>query len=417
MSFTTERFLIEAVEQCHLFKIMTYIKHGHNISIQNSRGQNLLIHVLKQHNSQDQFFEKKRFQVFQFLIKTCNLDPHIIDHHGKNVFNWAANLNCTQEALFLLRTYPGDINILNRDQSGLCSLHYAIEHGNEILVQAIVNYLLQYRLRFDIKDNHNNTPEELARKLGYEDLADYLAETSRSTVFLSREIQVAPQRPMTNKSKRMMIRKSSIASSSSSSSTSSSLNSLGSQNLIEAKIESAKNSNDWKTVAALRSPRKKSIEKNSNQLPISIIQISHPPTRSTTMLPKLSPIQLPTSSTSGGEPVHMLNLMQPQICPSYRQSFVPEYHQTSSPASHHPPPTIQRKMSTTSTHRLASLTNHRKRDSSASHVNGTMLHNGQPRSSLPPITKQRKQSIAPVRLADSVGMSKIRSKQLITAQN
>ena len=68
-------------------------------------------------------------------------------------------------------SYPGDIDILVRDQLGLCSLHYAIEHGNDILVHAIVDYLLQYRIRFDIKDNHNNTPEELARKLGYDEIS------------------------------------------------------------------------------------------------------------------------------------------------------------------------------------------------------------------------------------------------------
>ncbi|CAF4410124.1 unnamed protein product, partial [Adineta steineri] len=109
MSFKQERFLIEAVEQCDLFKIISHIKYGHNIHIQNNLGQNLLVHTLKQQNHQNRIFSRKRFQVFQFLITNCKLDPHVFDYCGKNVFNWAANLNCTQEALYLLHSYPGDI--------------------------------------------------------------------------------------------------------------------------------------------------------------------------------------------------------------------------------------------------------------------------------------------------------------------
>jgi hypothetical protein len=264
MSFKYERFLIEAIEQCHLHKIITFIKHGHNIHIQNNLGQNLLIHLLKQQNIQDPFFEKKRLQIFQFLITHCNLDIHTFDNYGKNLFNWTTNLNCTQEAIYLLHSYPGDIDILIRDQSGLCSLHYAIEHGNDILVHAIVDYLLQYRIRFDINDNHNNTPEELAKKLGYDHISDYLAETSRSTVFMSRKIPFYRQRPTTNKSKTTTTKSSMTTASSSS--LSSIPDSLEFYNVIESKIEAAKNLNDWKTVVLLRSYQKNPNGKKLNQL-------------------------------------------------------------------------------------------------------------------------------------------------------
>lgn len=263
MSFKYERFLIEAIEQCHLHKIITCIKHGHNIHIQNNFGQNLLIHLLKQQNVQDPYFEKKRLHIFQFLITHCNLDIQTFDVFGKNLFNWAANLNCTEEALYLLRSYPGDIDILVRDQSGLCSLHYAIEHGNDILIHTIVDYLLQYRIRFDINDNHDNTPEELARKLGYDQLSDYLSEASRSTIFMSRKIPSFYQRPMTNKSKTTIKSSASILSSSLSSSISSISDS---HHILESKIQTAKNLNDWKTVALLRTYQTNSNRKKLNQL-------------------------------------------------------------------------------------------------------------------------------------------------------
>jgi ankyrin repeat protein len=265
MSFKYERFLIEAIEQCQLQKILTCIKHGHNIYIRNNHGQNLLVHLLKQQNAQDVFFEKKRLQIFQFLITQCNLSIDEFDYHGKNLFNWAANLNCTQEALYLLQSYPGDIDILIRDYSGLCSLHYAIEHGNEILVHAIVDYLLQYRIRFDIIDNHNNTPEELARKLGYDHISEYLADTSRSTVFMSRNIPFYQQRL----SKSTLMTKVSMTTtsvSSSSSSTTSVLSITEIYQLIETKIEMAKNLNDWKTVALLRTYQRNLNRRKSNQL-------------------------------------------------------------------------------------------------------------------------------------------------------
>jgi hypothetical protein len=260
MSFTHERFLIEAVEQCHLNKIITLIKYGHNIHIKNNLGQNLLIHLLKQQNSQDPSFEKKRFQIFQFLIEHGKLDIHLVDYYGKNVFNWATNLNCRKEALYLLRSYSGDIDILTRDQSGLCSLHYAIEHGNKTLVDEMVNYFRQYRIRFDIKDNHNNTPEELARKLGYDKLADDLLEKCRSTVFFSREIPFTQQRLLTNKTKATINTKISMTTSSSSMSDPSEF-----YNLTEARIEAARNLNDWKAVAALRSNIKTPDRKKINQ--------------------------------------------------------------------------------------------------------------------------------------------------------
>jgi ankyrin repeat protein len=241
-SFKSEQHLLEAIEKCQLHKIIQLVKQGRNIHIRNTLGQNFLVYILQQ--QEDSLLSKKRFQMFQFLITNYNLNIHSFDHHGKNIFNWATNLNCTKEALYLLNSNPGDLDILVRDQTGSCSLHYAVEHGNDILVHAIINYLLRYRLRFDIKDAHNNTPEDLARKLGYEKIAHFLSEACRSTVFMSREI------PLTSKPKTIP----------------SSLSDLTEYfNSIEARIDAAKSLDDWKTVAALRASKINLNEKNSNK--------------------------------------------------------------------------------------------------------------------------------------------------------
>lgn len=270
MSFKYERFLIEAIEQCDLQKVINFIKHGHNIHLKNNLGQNLLIHLLKQQNYEDPSFEDKRLKLFQYLIEECNLDIHIVDYYNKNLFNWATNLDCTQEAIYLLDSYSGDLDLLKRDHSGLCSLHYAIEHGNEIIVHAIVNYFLHYRIRFDIKDNYDNTPEELARKLGYINMAEYLSDASRSTIFISREVSFLQHRPTSprlrttgtfrSKTGTNRLKTTTTLNTKSNMTTllsyeSSSvflLDTTELYNLFESKIEAAKNCNDWKTVAALR---------------------------------------------------------------------------------------------------------------------------------------------------------------------
>ena len=240
--FKSERHLLDAIEQCQLHKIIELVKQGHNIHKQNPLGQNFLVNILQQ---QKPSLSKKRFQVFEFLITNYNLNIHSFDHLGKNIFNWATNLNCTKEALYLLNSNPGDVDILVRDQSGSCSLHYAVEHGNDILVHAIVNYLLRYRLRFDIKDAHNNTPEDLANKLGYDKIGHFLSEACRSTVFMSREI------PLTDKFKTPSL--------------SSLLETSEYFSVIETKINAAKNVDDWKTVATLRALKKNPNEKNINK--------------------------------------------------------------------------------------------------------------------------------------------------------
>lgn len=263
MAFKTSRQkLLEAIDQCHLSKIISLVKHGHNIHVQNTFGQNFLVHILQQQR-QDSLLSKNRFQIFRFLIANYNLNIHSFDCYGKNLFNWAANLNCTQEALYLLHSYPGDIDILVRDHAGSCSLHYAVEHGNDILVYAIVNYLLRYRLRFDIKDARNNTPEDLAKKLGYDKIEHLLRQASRATIFLSREIpcqqQQQQQRPVTGKSKFTINTTSSISSLSL-------LDSSEYFNLLETKVNAAKTLDDWKTVAALRAFKRNTNEKNSNKM-------------------------------------------------------------------------------------------------------------------------------------------------------
>ena len=66
MSFTHERFLIEAIEQCHLYKIINYIKYGHNIHIENNLRQNLLVHLLKHQNCRDPFLKKNVYKFLNF---------------------------------------------------------------------------------------------------------------------------------------------------------------------------------------------------------------------------------------------------------------------------------------------------------------------------------------------------------------
>ena len=243
MTFKTDRHLLEAIEQCHWKKLVHSIKLGHHIHVQNDLGQNLLVYLLQQqYLEEDPSVNTKRLRIFRTLIVHGNLNIHAPDCYGKNLFNWASHLNCTEEARFLLRTSPGDLDILRRDHNGSCALHYAVEHGNDLLVHAIGNYLLRYRLRFDVKDALSHTPETLARKLGHTKIADFLAESGRSTIYLCRETpaQQSP-RPTSDHSK-----------SAASPTPSTIVDPFEPFHLMELRIAKAKSADDWKTVAALR---------------------------------------------------------------------------------------------------------------------------------------------------------------------
>ncbi|CAF2758862.1 unnamed protein product [Rotaria sp. Silwood2] len=378
MAFKSERHLVEAIEQCQLNKIIYFVEHGYNIHVQNTLGQNLLIHILQQ--QQNYLSLKKRFQIFEFLIKNYNLNIHSFDYYHKNVFNWAANLNCTREALYLLNSNPGDIDILARDKLGSCSLHYAVEHGNEILVHAIVNYLVRYRLRFDIKDAHNNTPEDIAKKLGYTKIGNFLAQACRSTVFMSREIPLQNLRPKTTKSKQTI-----------SSSTSSLLDSSENFNLMEEKINTAKRLDDWKTVATLRTSKKNLNEKNSNNILSSIPEINKN-TSSISSLPKLPLIN--NTKQSVGQSEQMLRLIEQQLSPSHRKPFIPNYRRSINMNTGFQRPGYgARKMSHASSCRRSSVLSLRKRDSELSQISVTTIHEIQNRFSLPAIYKSHRQSI------------------------
>ncbi|CAF1208871.1 unnamed protein product [Rotaria magnacalcarata] len=385
MAFKSDKQLVEAVEQCQLNKIINLIKHGYNIHVRNTLGKNFLMFILQQ---QDPLLAKKRIQIFRYLIEKHNLDIHLFDNHHKNVFNWATHLNCTEEALYLLNSYPGDINILERDQSGSCSIHYAVEHGNEILVHAIVNYLVRYRIRFDIKDSHNNTPEELAKKLGYNKIFNFLSQACRSTVFMSREIPVQKERPKTNKSKSSINSNRSARMSFSSSLV---VDSSENFNLLETKINAAKQSDDWKTVATLRTFKKNKIEAKSNNTLNSI-----PETNTNTL--SLRPLRKPSPSDhikqSFTQPEQMLQLMEPQISLSYRRPFIPMYPRliNMNPAFQRSG-CAQRKMSHASSRRMSSVSSFRKRDSEISQISTATLQDIQMRYSLPAIYKSHRQSI------------------------
>lgn len=238
MSFRRERYLLEAIDECRWRKLVSLVSIGRNIHFVNEFGQNFLVYLVQQQSQEtDDLTKKKRRRIFQNLIKEFNLDVHRVDSFGKNLLNWICNLNCTDEAIYLLRLFPGDLDLLRRDQSGSCSLHYAVEHGNEILVHTIVHYLLQYRLRFDIKDAFQHTPETLARKLGYESIAHFLAQASKSTIHLSREIPSVHVESTPNDGPKYF---ASLTDSSEY------------FPLIEQRIEKAKRFEDWQAVIALR---------------------------------------------------------------------------------------------------------------------------------------------------------------------
>jgi hypothetical protein len=154
-------------------------------------------------------------------------------------------------------------------------------------------------------------------------------------------------------------------------------------------------------------------------LALTTIRVNRPATTASPSSLKVSSINITQlSSPPDGESIHMLHLIEPQLSSSYRPSFVPSYQLTNtSPVGLMPLPTSQRKISSVSSRRISTVFNPRKRDSNTSQLNSSPPSDGQTRLSLPQVYKQRKQQIVPTRLADVVGLTKIRSKNLITVQS
>jgi hypothetical protein len=252
MSFQSNQPLVQILEQCHMKKLMAYVRTGQYIHIRNAYEQNLLVFLLQQqqHDVKHTLIHK-RFRIFQYLIVDCNLSIHRLDSFGKNLFNWAAHLNCTREALFLLRLYPGDVDMLHCDRSGSCSLHYAVEHGNEQLVTAICQYLVRYRLRFDVRDAYGNTPNELAEKLAFEQLANILSQASRLTVYMSNESHRENTTPVLTH-----------------------IDHADYFHAIEQRIHKAKYVHDWQTVVFLRNIQKQPDMERINKIRTSLFLVS-----------------------------------------------------------------------------------------------------------------------------------------------
>ncbi|CAF0816703.1 unnamed protein product [Didymodactylos carnosus] len=182
--FTSNRCLIQAIEQCQINKVVYYVEHGFNIHVCNSSGENVLVTTLKYSSKGKLTYDNRRLKLFLLLL-SYNINPNMCDKNDKNVFNWACTLNCTQEALHLLKMYPGELDILKIDHSGQCSLHYTCEHGNFELIKEIVQYLLKFRIKFNIEDNDGNTPDMLAKKMGFNTIENYLKEKSKLIVHSS----------------------------------------------------------------------------------------------------------------------------------------------------------------------------------------------------------------------------------------
>ena len=84
----------------------------------------------------------------------------------------------------------------------------------------------------------------------------------------------------------------------------------------------------------------------------------------------------------------MLRLLEPQICSSYRQPFVPYYERPVLPTVNAGQATVMgRKMSVVSSRRMSSVLGGRKRDSNASQLSMFTAHGGPSRLSLPPVYK------------------------------
>ena len=117
----------------------------------------------------------------------------------------------------------------------------------------------------------------------------------------------------------------------------------------------------------------------------------HDKTNITSVSSKYIPI---TGLSSNQQLMQLLRVMEPQLTLSYRKAFVPYYEKPIVPILNRAlPHEKQRKMSIASSRRTSSVMSVRKRDSNVNLLNALTSQSGSSRLSLPPVSKQQKQSI------------------------
>lgn len=168
--------LFDAIRTFRYQQILMLLKRGVEIDVRNKKGQTGLMIICTIKNIES----SKRLHMFRFLLKQ-KAEPLEADSNGKSVFHYACEGGHDSIINVILRIYnPNAVNHIGKDKDGRTAMHFAVMSGKVSTTKLIFRLFQDRFLSVDVPDNRGITPLIEARKLGLDDVSDFLQKTARA---------------------------------------------------------------------------------------------------------------------------------------------------------------------------------------------------------------------------------------------
>ena len=167
--------IIKAIKNYRLKQLKFLVDFGVKVDVTDDDGRHTLIVALHLEKA------KQRRKIFKFLLsKGANFNA-IENSTGLSVLLHVCKLGYVPEFRHLLNTGLGSINLCHHDNRGWGALHYAARSGSAEMVAILIEALRKYDLPVDVRTPEGLTPYLIARRLGYDDLAELIASKGNTS--------------------------------------------------------------------------------------------------------------------------------------------------------------------------------------------------------------------------------------------
>ena len=142
--------ILDAVINSHYSQLVLYLRHNYNFNVKSHEdGYNALMIALQIGD------KKKRFKMFEFLIKQDLVDLLDVDKHGRDIYFHAVIKECESELNLLMKYFNMELDCARMDLSGKTLLHYAVINNNLNVLETLLNYCAKYKINVDLPDKIN----------------------------------------------------------------------------------------------------------------------------------------------------------------------------------------------------------------------------------------------------------------------
>lgn len=169
--------IIDAVRNCHYTQLLLFMRHNYNFKIKTLPDcYNILMISLQIQDI------KKRYKMFEYLLKHELVDLLETDRYGHDIFFACVLRECEKELELLMKNFNLEVDWNKMDHSGKTLLHYAVINNNLNILEILLTYCSKYKINIDIPDRVNKiTPYLLACRLNFSKAADLLANLGHAS--------------------------------------------------------------------------------------------------------------------------------------------------------------------------------------------------------------------------------------------